>query len=133
MLRPVRIQPPVSRGGMVEIPLDLSGLSAPPDRVGIEHLALSRAGRRVSLSGARVAALPEGGFALVLPRKSIAGRDTYRLQIGGTGTNLLAGSVPIREVATLLWRSPPPSPQLIAALRGLLNRGRPAPRGPAGG
>ena len=132
MLSPVRIPPPVSRGATVEIPLDLSGLSAPPDQVGIEHLTLSRAGRRVSLSGARVVADPAGGFALVLPTRSIAGRDTYRLQIGGTGTNLLAGSVPVREVTTLVWRTPPPSPQLIAALRGLLNRGRPARRGPGG-
>jgi len=79
-----------------------------PDRIALEHLALSRNGRRVNLFGATVEAVRQDAFTLFLPGESITRRGLYSLKIGGTRTPLLAGTIPIREVVTFTWRSPPP-------------------------
>lgn len=123
MLPALTIPPPVARGGLVAIPLDLSGIDRPVDRVGLEHLAIFRGRRRLSLAGASVEVAADGTATLLVPRGVTAPRSTYRVLVGW-GESLESGGVPIRDVATLVWQSPQPSPQLVAAIRDILARGR---------
>ena len=125
MLPAVTIPPPAARSGLVAIPLDLSGIDRPVDRIGVEHLAIFRGRRRLSLAGASVEVGADGTATLLVPRGVTAPRSTYRVLVGW-GEALESAGVPMRDVATLVWQSPKPSPQLVAAIRDVLARGRSA-------
>jgi len=124
MLPPVAVSPPTIRGTGAHIPLPLDGLSGAVDRVGLEHLALFRGRRRVSLASATVESGSDGSYTLVVPRRLVSPRSTYQLLIGASGGGLASGNVPIREVVTLQWRPRQPSPQLVAAIGAILRPGR---------
>lgn len=123
----VESPPPTTVGGRAEIPLLLSAMSGPLDRLTVDDLALFRGRRRVSLAAAEIVSGPDG-HTLVVPRRLVATRHTYRLVIGGDGAYLPSNGVPLREVATMTWRRPPPSRSLIAAIRATLRWGAPGSR-----
>lgn len=126
-LPPVESPPPTTVGGRAEIPLLLSAMSGPIDRLTVEDLTLFRGRRRVSLAAADIVSGPDG-HTLVVPRRLVATRHTYRLVIGGDGAYLPSNGVPLREVATMTWRRPPPSRSLVLAIRATLRWGAPRSR-----
>jgi len=110
---------------MVAIPLDVSGIGVPIDRIGMEHVSLYRGRKRLALSGASIEVGSDGSHTLLVPRRVTGPRSAYSVLVGAA-EELQSDGKRLREVVTLVWRSPLPSPQLVAAIRDVLQRGRAA-------